>query len=268
MSDNTNIDTVPTVSHRDTIWLDITVAFTAVTYPTTAAVFSHFYFPASGQAVVTGVVPSPPRFLPSIFIAHRVLQSHCSSIFHRVLLTHALALSASQFVHKKESLRIYTNMHLKGLELTKLTYTMLEDNLICHRGDRIQSSLICAHAVLSLKNSSEQRVHELRSWVNATNKHMPSPRTQKVVLCIGWIDGNIFCEEPTRTYTLVLWYVLSEQAAWDERRTNYGWMPWYSGRRPVIQYKQYMYIMNKKLRKHAQRSPPAEYYVNGKWNTE
>ena len=40
--------------------------------------FSHFYFPASGQAVVTGVVPSPPRFLPSIFIAHRVQQSHCS----------------------------------------------------------------------------------------------------------------------------------------------------------------------------------------------
>ena len=31
----------------------------------------------------TGVVPSPPRFLPSIFIAHRVQQSHCSSIFHR-----------------------------------------------------------------------------------------------------------------------------------------------------------------------------------------
>ena len=42
---------------------------------------SHFYFPASGQAVVTGVVPSPPRFLPSIFIAHRVQQSRCSSIF-------------------------------------------------------------------------------------------------------------------------------------------------------------------------------------------
>ena len=27
--------------------------------------FSHFYFSASGQAVVTGVVPSPPWFLPS-----------------------------------------------------------------------------------------------------------------------------------------------------------------------------------------------------------
>ena len=48
--------------------------------------FTHIYFPASGQAVVTSVVPSPPRFLPSILIAHRVQQSHCSSIFHRVLL--------------------------------------------------------------------------------------------------------------------------------------------------------------------------------------
>ena len=96
--------------------------------------FSHFHFPASGQAVVTGVVPSPPRFLPSIFIAHRVQQSHCSSIFHRVLLTHALALSASQFVHKKKSQRIYTSMHLAGLKLTKLTYTRPDDNLIRHRG--------------------------------------------------------------------------------------------------------------------------------------
>ena len=34
--------------------------------------FMHIYFPASGQAVVTDVVPSPPGFLPSIFIAHRV----------------------------------------------------------------------------------------------------------------------------------------------------------------------------------------------------
>ena len=97
---------------------------------------AHFYFTASGQAVVTGVIPSPPRFLPSIFIAHRVQQSHCSSIVHRMLLTRALALSASQFVHKKKSKRIYTSMHSAGLELTKLTYTRLQDNLICHRGDR------------------------------------------------------------------------------------------------------------------------------------
>ena len=79
---------------------------------------------------------SPWRCLPSIFIAHRVRQSHCSSIFHGVLLTHALALSASQFVHKKKSQRIYTSMHSAGLELTKLAYTRPEDNLIRHRGDR------------------------------------------------------------------------------------------------------------------------------------
>ena len=98
--------------------------------------FAHFYFPASGQAVVTDVVPSPPRFLPSVFSAHRVQQSHCSSVFHRVLLTHALALSASKFVHKKKSPRIDTSMHSAGLELTQLTCTRLEDNLIRHRGDR------------------------------------------------------------------------------------------------------------------------------------
>ena len=40
-----------------------------------------FYFPASGQPAVTRVVPSPPRFLPSIFVAHRVQHSHCSSVF-------------------------------------------------------------------------------------------------------------------------------------------------------------------------------------------
>ena len=102
--------------------------------------FAHFYFPAPGQAVVTGVVPSPARFLPSIFTAHRVLHSHCSSNFHRVLLTHTLALSASQFVHKKKSItiyiRIYTSKHSAGLELTKLTYTRLEDILIRHRCGR------------------------------------------------------------------------------------------------------------------------------------
>ena len=80
---------------------------------------------------------SPPVLAFNSFIAHRVQQSHCSSIFHRVLLTHALALSASQFVHKKKSQGIYTSMHSAGLELTKLTYTRLEDNLIRHRGDRL-----------------------------------------------------------------------------------------------------------------------------------
>ena len=81
--------------------------------------------------------PFSPPVLAFNFNAHRVQQSHCSSIFHRVLLTHALALSASQFVHKKSSPRIYTSMRSGGLELAKLTYTRLEDNLIRHRGDRV-----------------------------------------------------------------------------------------------------------------------------------
>ena len=78
----------------------------------------------------------PPVSCINFSIAHMVQQSHCSPIFHRVLLTYALALSASQFVHKKKSQRTYTSMHSAGLELTKLTYTRLEDNLIRHRGNR------------------------------------------------------------------------------------------------------------------------------------
>ena len=99
--------------------------------------FPHIYFPASRQAVGTGVVPSSPRILPSFFIAHRVQQSHRSSSFHRVLLTHALAFPASQFVHKKKSQQIYISVHSARLELTNLTYTRLDDNLKRHRGDHV-----------------------------------------------------------------------------------------------------------------------------------
>ena len=82
--------------------------------------------------------PFFPPVLAFNFIAHRVQQSPCSSIVHRVLLTHALAFSASQFERTKKSPRIYTSLHWGGFELTKLTYTRLEDNLIRHRGDRLQ----------------------------------------------------------------------------------------------------------------------------------
>ena len=93
---------------------------------------AHFHFPASGQAVVTGrchPFSSPVLDFKFLSRIRRVQQSHCSSIVHRMLLTHALALSASQFVHKKKSQRIYTSRHSAGLELTKLTCTRLEDNL-------------------------------------------------------------------------------------------------------------------------------------------
>ena len=36
-------------------------------------------------------------------------------------------------------------MHSAGLELTKLTYTRLEDNLIRHRGDRLMLYVCMAH---------------------------------------------------------------------------------------------------------------------------
>ena len=97
----------------------------------------------------------PPRVLASIFIAHRVQQSHCSSTFHRVLLTHALALSARQSVHKKKSPRFCTSMHSGRLELTKLTYTRLEDNLIRNRGDRT--------ALLTLVSTPGQAILRLKT---------------------------------------------------------------------------------------------------------
>ena len=70
---------------------------------------------SSGQAVATGVVPSPPRFLSSIFIAHTVQQSHCSSGSHRALLVtthHAPALYGRQFVHTRKSPYEFIRVHV------------------------------------------------------------------------------------------------------------------------------------------------------------
>ena len=80
----------------------------------------------------------PPRFLPSIFSAHRVQQSHCSSSF-----SSSVANSRSRVFRKsvwaQENLsRIHTSMHSGGFELTKLAYdTRLEGSLISHWGDRL-----------------------------------------------------------------------------------------------------------------------------------
>ena len=41
---------------------------------------------SSGQAVVTGVVPSPPRYVPSIFIAHSSRSPRWTSGSPRMLL--------------------------------------------------------------------------------------------------------------------------------------------------------------------------------------
>ena len=68
-----------------------------------AGFFLFFHTSTFCKAVVTGIVPSPPLFFPSMFIAHRVQRSHCSSSFHRVLLlTHAGTISASTLVQERK----------------------------------------------------------------------------------------------------------------------------------------------------------------------
>ena len=52
-------------------------------------------------------------------------------------LAHALRfIRKSYCAQEKVPPRIYTSMHSGGLELAKLTYSRLEDNLTHHRGDR------------------------------------------------------------------------------------------------------------------------------------
>ena len=65
------------------------------------------------DTVVSVVVPSCPRCMPYSFITYRVHPPAFPLLvdLHRMLLTHALALFASPFVHKKKSLRVYTSMH-------------------------------------------------------------------------------------------------------------------------------------------------------------
>ena len=63
---------LPQGSSREELWTqpknrfgENEICYIPGTY--SAFFFSHFYFPASGQAVVTGVVPSPPPVLAFIF---------------------------------------------------------------------------------------------------------------------------------------------------------------------------------------------------------
>ena len=99
------------------------------------------YFPASGQAVVTGVVPSPPRFLPSIYIAYIGFGNPTARRF----FIECVANSRSRVLPTCAQKKVPTNSYeyaLGGFELTKLTYTRLEDNLIRHLGDRLEYLLL------------------------------------------------------------------------------------------------------------------------------
>ena len=87
---------------------------------------------SSGQAVVTGVVPSPPRYVPSICIAHRVQHSHCSSTFIECCqLTLSRFPLRSIFMQDKSP---YEYVHSVRIELTpEIDFSGHEDNLPSHR---------------------------------------------------------------------------------------------------------------------------------------
>ena len=105
--------------------------------------FTHLICSFGGtKAVVTEV--SPPfrlRFsclqaLSRKGFSNRTARRLPIECFHGVLVTYALlALSASQLAVKIKSLHFFTSMHSRGLEPTKLTYTILENSLIRHRGN-------------------------------------------------------------------------------------------------------------------------------------
>ena len=95
--------------------------------------------------VVTDVVPSPPRFLPSAFITHRVQQIPLLIEFLLSVDNSRSRAFRKSICAQQKSLRTCTTMHSKRLELTKLTYyTRLEVNLIRHRDDYVvTASWVC-----------------------------------------------------------------------------------------------------------------------------
>ena len=98
-------------------------------------IYSHFFFPALDKPW-SQVPPFLPPVLSFDFYCAKGSAIPLLVDFRRVLQAHALAISASQFVRKQKSQRVFTSMHSVLLELTKLTYTRLEDKLRSHRGDR------------------------------------------------------------------------------------------------------------------------------------
>ena len=81
--------------------------------------------------------PFSPRYVPSIFVAHRVQHSHRSSTF---IETHAFALSASQLVYEKSPYEFKYLVHeyaLGGIRTHAIDLHITGTGITCHhRGDR------------------------------------------------------------------------------------------------------------------------------------
>ena len=85
---------------------------------------------------VTGVVPSPPRYVPSIISAHSVQHSHCSSIFIECC---KLTLSRFPLIIFYARKSPYEYVHSVRIELAKL---ILVGTRITYQatGDALQQS--------------------------------------------------------------------------------------------------------------------------------
>ena len=116
------------------------------------------------------------NFLSRIGFSNATARRH---FMECLLLTHALALSASQSVHKKKSQRIVTSMYSARLELTKLTYIRVEDNLIRHRGDRLDTYSLHSYVLV-------QHIYK----VNCVNKRRGSFMKKPCYLIILKSSGN------------------------------------------------------------------------------
>ena len=95
------------IVHTIDLDLDLASFFFIITFTFQLNSYEVYRQRSSGQAVFTGVVPSSPRHVPSIFIAGLAFPLLVD--FHRMLLTHALVLSVSQlFMKEKVPTSMYT----------------------------------------------------------------------------------------------------------------------------------------------------------------
>ena len=122
---------------------------------------------SSGQAVVTDVVPSPPRYVPS-FLSRIGFSIPAARPFSSNVATVALALSANQFLCKKIT---YEYVHSARIESTKLILV----------GTRItyQATICTISALVELFNIRRQGVTNRAA---SFRDHAPPPGAPSIHL--------------------------------------------------------------------------------------
>ena len=91
-------------------------------------------------------------------------------------------------------------MHSAGLELTKLTHTRLEDNLIRHRGDRLLMDCDCLVYSVSQQSVNTEFV---RTWYPSGVKRRISTDSRRTDDWCRWVEITVSCEgNTTHIHTL------------------------------------------------------------------